>query len=124
MDGTMTSLNWIYFGIITFMLPPLVLGFLRKTKARLQNRIGASILQPYYDLYKLFCKGETVSDVASWIFRNTAAINLAIIFLIAICLPWLSFKPICVPCQGALVPWVTQNPTRQLSLQPEALGAD
>ena len=70
-----------------------MLGCLRKAKARLQNRIGASVLQPYYDLYKLFCKGETVSDVASWIFRNTAAINFSVIFLIAICVPWLSFKP-------------------------------
>src|SRR5712692_10907612 len=29
----------------------------------------------------------------------------------------------CVPCQGALMSWV-QIPTRQLSLQPEAPGAD
>ena len=30
---------------------------------------------------------------------------------------------LCVPCQGALVPWVT-SPIRQLSLQPETPGAD
>jgi formate hydrogenlyase subunit 4 len=95
MNEAVQTLDWIYFGLFAFILPPLILGILRKTKARLQNRIGASILQPYYDLYKLFCKGETVSDIASWIFRNTAAINFSILFLIAICIPWLSFKPHC-----------------------------
>ena len=89
----MTNLKWIYFVIIALLLPPLIIGILRKTKARLQNRFGASILQPYYDLYKLFHKGEIVSDIASWIFRNTAIINLALIFLLAMCLPWFSGKP-------------------------------
>src|SRR6202042_3681541 len=93
MDLGKTNFEWICFAIITFALPPLVPGVLRKAKARLQNRIGASIFQPYYDICKFLCKGETVSDMASWIFRNTAAINFAVILLIAICLPWLSFKP-------------------------------
>lgn len=84
--------NWIFFVISTLALPPLVLGILRKTKARLQNRIGASIFQPYYDLSKFFKKGETVSDTTSWIFRSTAVINFSVILIIAASLPWLSSK--------------------------------
>ncbi len=34
-----------------------------------------------------------------------------------------SHSLLCVPCQGARVPWVP-SPTRQLSLQPETPGAD
>ncbi len=93
MDIIETSLEWIFFLMVAFALPPLVPGVLRKIKAYLQNRIGASIFQPYYDIYKLLCKGETVSDTASWIFRNSSAINLSVLLLIAICVPWLSFKP-------------------------------
>ncbi len=85
--------GWLFFGLLIILLPPLVLGILRKCKARLQNRIGAPIFQPLYDLYKLLQKGETVSEVTSWVFRSAAAINFAIIFVIALLAPWLSFKP-------------------------------
>ena len=35
-------------------LGPLLVGWVRKVKARLQNRRGAPIIQPYRDLWKLF----------------------------------------------------------------------
>lgn len=34
-----------------------------------------------------------VSETASWIFRSTAAINCAVVLLLAMLIPWLSFKP-------------------------------
>ncbi len=55
MDQVMT-LQWIYFGIIILILPPLVLGILRKTKARLQNRIGASVIQPFMIFINCFVR--------------------------------------------------------------------
>ncbi len=55
----------------TPLLSPLMIGLVRKAKARMQNRTGASIFQPYRDLWKLFHKDETVSRDASWI--STAA---------------------------------------------------
>lgn len=84
---------WLLFGLLIIFLPPVLLGILRKNKARLQNRIGASIFQPLFDLYKLMQKGETISEVTTWVFRSTAAINFAILFVIALLVPWLSFKP-------------------------------
>ncbi len=54
-----------------FALAPLLTGIMRKVKARTQKRIGASVLQPYYDLSKLWSKDEVVSDYSSWIFRST-----------------------------------------------------
>ncbi len=99
----MAIFEWISFVAVVFILPPLVLGVLCKTKARLQNRIGASIFQPYFDLYKLFSKGETVSEVTSWIFRNAAAINFAVVIVVALLVPWLTFKPAFVGADLILV---------------------
>lgn len=48
---------------------PLFVGVIRKGKALLQGRIGASIFQPYGDLSKLFKKDEVISPDASWVFR-------------------------------------------------------
>src|SRR5690349_12844906 len=46
---------------------PLVRGLIAKIKARFQNRIGASILQPYFDIYKMLQKESVISDTASWL---------------------------------------------------------
>lgn len=48
---------------------PLVSGCVKKLKAILQNRRGASVFQPYRDLLKNLHKEEVVSDTASWLFR-------------------------------------------------------
>ena len=50
-------------------LSPLGIGLIKKIKAKLQNRQGASIFQPYKNLWKLFHKDEVISTDASWIFR-------------------------------------------------------
>jgi len=89
----LTTGKWLSFGLFIFFLPPLMVGVLTKCKARLQNRIGAPIFQPFYDLGKLWRKGETVSQTTSWIFRGTAAINFSVMLVISMLLPWLSFKP-------------------------------
>jgi formate hydrogenlyase subunit 4 len=88
-----STAKWVVFCAVVLLLPPVLLGIIRKTKAGMQGRVGASILQPIYDLSKLLRKGETISVVASWIFRSTAAINFAIVLLIAFLTPWISFKP-------------------------------
>jgi len=57
-------------GVAVFALGPLLTGIMRKVKARTQKRVGASVLQPYYDLLKLLHKDEVVSEEASWVFRS------------------------------------------------------
>jgi len=49
---------------------PLLTGIIQKCKARLQNRRGLSLLQPYQDLRKLFSKEVLLAENASWIFRT------------------------------------------------------
>ena len=64
--------NIILWTIQILLLPalsPLCVGIIRKKKARFQNRQGASVFQPYNDLWKLFHKDEVISADASWIFR-------------------------------------------------------
>src|SRR6476620_11618708 len=58
-------------------LPPFIIGLIRKVKARLQCRRGASVLQPYADLAKLFKKQPVVSSTTSWIFTATPYIVFA-----------------------------------------------
>lgn len=57
--------------LIIIMLSPLVNGVIKRLKANMQGRVGPGILQPYYDLIRLFKKGMVISNVTSWIFKAT-----------------------------------------------------
>jgi formate hydrogenlyase subunit 4 len=85
--------NFLSFALLVLIGPPLILGILRKVKARLQNRIGSPIWQPLFDLTKLLKKDETISDTASWLFRFAVAFNLAAGLYLAMVMPWLTPKP-------------------------------
>ena len=56
---------------------PLVTGLVQKLKARLQCRRGASVWQPYRDLWKLLRKGTVQSDTASPFYRAVPVLVLA-----------------------------------------------
>ncbi len=55
--------------VLMLLAAPLAAGLIKKIKARLQNRRGASVFQPYRDLMKLFGKEVLLADNASWLFR-------------------------------------------------------
>jgi formate hydrogenlyase subunit 4 len=86
-------LQWLGFLATMLLVPPLALGFTRKLKARLQNRVGAPIYQPFLDMVRLFKKAETVSETTSWVFRTSAIINFAGMIVLAFLIPWISYKP-------------------------------
>ncbi len=66
----MTSWWLVLLQTLLFLLgAPLLVAWVRRVKARLQNRRGASLWQPYRDLYKLFGKETLVAHTASSIFR-------------------------------------------------------
>ncbi len=54
---------------LLLLVAPGVVGLIRWMKARLQNRRGAPVWQPYLELRKLFRKEVVVSENASWLFR-------------------------------------------------------
>ncbi len=66
MTGTAES---IVLGLVQLLVllaaAPLVQGVIRKLKARFQSRSGPPLLQSYYDLAKLFSRGEMVADTTS-----------------------------------------------------------
>lgn len=69
---------------------PLLVGLVRRVKARLQGQRGASVLQPYADLRKLLAKEAVVSETTSWIFRFTPYLLVATMLLSALLVPLLT----------------------------------
>jgi formate hydrogenlyase subunit 4 len=56
---------------------PLVVGLIRRVKARMTGRAGPPLLQPWRDLARLLRKQPVVADGTSWLFRATPATLLA-----------------------------------------------
>ena len=78
-----------------FALAPLLTGVMRKVKAKRQKRVGASVIQPYYDLLKLLKKDEGVSEHASWVFQWTPWIVAASTMSAALFIPiFVPFSPV------------------------------
>jgi formate hydrogenlyase subunit 4 len=56
---------------------PLTAGLIKTAKARLQNRRGPGIFQPYYDLVKFLRKDSVVSPTTSWLFVAAPVVYFA-----------------------------------------------
>jgi Formate hydrogenlyase subunit 4 len=84
----MTAALWQMVQIILVVaLAPLVTGYVRLVKARLNGRRGPSCLQPYRDLYRLIQKEAVVAHSASWIFRVAPYVAFASAWLAACLIP-------------------------------------
>jgi formate hydrogenlyase subunit 4 len=68
-------------------LPPLLPGVITKTKALFAGRVGPPVLQPYYDLLKLFRKGAVFSTTTTWVFRAGPVVGLVTAALAALLVP-------------------------------------
>src|SRR3989440_8573790 len=62
--------------VVAAVLPPLLLGVINKTKAFFAGRAGPPLLQPYYDLIKLFQKGSVFSTTTTWVFLAGPVVGL------------------------------------------------
>jgi formate hydrogenlyase subunit 4 len=78
--------------LIVALGAPLLVGALRKLKARLQGRRGASVFQPYRDLRKLLAKEAVISENTSWIFRFTPYLVTSVMLLSSLVVPMLSTR--------------------------------
>jgi len=83
----MTIFIWTIQFIFIPAVSPLCVGVIKKIKARLQNREGASIFQPYKDLWKLLHKDEVISRDASWIFSSAPFIIFAVTIVVGSSIP-------------------------------------
>lgn len=81
----MNYLVYIFQSLVLLMLTPLFIGILKSLKAFLRGYSGFPVLQPYYDLKKLFNKGRVISKTSSFIteiapiLSITAAITAAFV---------------------------------------------
>ena len=66
---------------------PLLAGWIKRIKCRLQNRKAPSLFQPYRDLRKLYRKQPIMPHSASWIFRAAPYIVFASTVLAAAFVP-------------------------------------
>jgi formate hydrogenlyase subunit 4 len=78
--------------LIVTLGSPLLVGAIRKLKARLQGRRGAGVFQPYSDIRKLFSKEVVISENTSWIFRFTPYLLAATMLLAALIVPVLTTR--------------------------------
>ena len=76
--------------VLLLLLAPLLSGLIKNWKAKLQNRRGPRVWQPYFDLLKFLRKDMVISEHASWVY----SIAPYVLFLTAL-------------CAGLLVPMVT-----------------
>jgi formate hydrogenlyase subunit 4 len=72
---------------LVLLLAPLLTGIVRKLKARLTRRRGASVLQPYRDLLRLLRKDVVLAENASWLFRVVPYLVFATIWVAASLVP-------------------------------------
>ncbi len=77
---------------ILFVFPPLLLGFIGKTKAFFAGRIGPPLWQPYFDLFKLMRKASVYSVTTNWIFRAAPMVCTAAILSAGLLMPIAAFK--------------------------------
>jgi formate hydrogenlyase subunit 4 len=75
---------------LLLLFSPLITGFSKTLKARLQTRRGPGLLQPYYDLHKLLRKGVVISETASWIFVWTPYVLFVTTLLAGLLIPTVS----------------------------------
>src|SRR6516225_7416332 len=73
--------------LVALTLPPLLLGVIAKTKAVFAGRVGPPVLQPYYDLIKLFQKGSVFSTTTTWVFRAGPVVGLATTAIAVLLIP-------------------------------------
>jgi formate hydrogenlyase subunit 4 len=73
--------------LVLLAMPPLLLGVIVKTKALLAGRVGAPLLQPYYDLAKLLQKGSVFSSTTTWVFKAGPVVGLAAVVLAGLLIP-------------------------------------
>ena len=75
-------------------LAPLFAGLVNKQKAKLTGRVGAPILQPYYELQRLFKKETINATTSSFISRVAPILNFISIIIAAAILPVGFWKPL------------------------------
>src|SRR5437870_4555421 len=76
--------------ILLLLLAPLVSGCIKNWKAKLQNRRGPRIWQPYSDILKFLRKDMVISEHASWLFSFVPYVVFLTALLVGLMVPMVS----------------------------------
>src|SRR5258708_31030488 len=82
--------NSMFQIVLLLALAPVVSGCIKNWKAKLQNRRGPRVWQPYSDIVKFLRKDMVISEHASWIFRATPYVLFCSTLLAGLLVPMLS----------------------------------
>lgn len=74
--------------VLLLLFAPLLPGIISKTKAWFSGRVGAPVLQPYFDLARLWRKGFVFSRTTTWVFLAGPVVGLAVPLLAALLIPF------------------------------------
>src|SRR5271170_3589236 len=85
-----TVIHNIVHVLLALTLPPLLVGVIARTKALFAGRVGPPLLQPYYDLAKLFQKGSVFSTTTTWVFRAGPVVGLVTAIIAVLLVPMTS----------------------------------
>jgi len=77
---------------LLLVLAPLITGCIRNWKARLQNRRGPRIWQPYSDLIKFLRKDMVISEHASWVFSAAPYVVFITALLVGLMVPMVTVQ--------------------------------
>ncbi|CAA7611805.1 Formate hydrogenlyase subunit 4 [Candidatus Terasakiella magnetica] len=78
-------------------ISPLITGWVRFVKSRLNGRAGASPFQPYRDTYRLLQKEAVVAHSASWVFRAAPYVTFTAVWLAAAIIPTFTTDMVLAP---------------------------
>lgn len=79
--------NLILQTALLLLLAPLVNGIIKNWKARLQNRRGPRLWQPYSDVIKFLRKDMVISEHASWVFSFAPYVVFLTSLLVGLMVP-------------------------------------
>ncbi|OEU73706.1 MAG: hydrogenase [Desulfuromonadales bacterium C00003093] len=82
------ALSLISHLILLLLFAPLLQGVITKTKSIFGGRIGPPLLQPYYDLARLFRKEFIFSRTTTWVFLAGPVVGLVVPLLAALLIPF------------------------------------
>jgi len=72
---------------------PLLLGFMRKVRCRMEGRVGPPVHQPLLDLRKMAGRERTRPEHASWVFPLAPVVLVATTLVVAAVAPLLATDP-------------------------------
>lgn len=90
---------------LLLLFAPLLSGVITKTKALFAGRVGAPLLQPYYDLARLWRKECVFSRTTSWVFRAGPVVGLTVPLVASLLIPF-GALPAPISFEGDLILFV------------------